>query len=95
MNPSVTFQAHDGIGLLRIDAPPVNALSLALVAQIREAVRRFAAAQELQALVIGTAGRTFVAGADVREFSDPGFDHRHFGDLMRVGCAFGGPITKR
>lgn len=66
-----------------IDAPPVNALSLAIVAQLGDALRAFAAMPAQQALVVCAAGRTFVAGADVREFSDPEFQHAPFAALMQ------------
>jgi len=93
MNEPVTLQQHDGIAVLRIDAPPVNALSLALVARLREAVRRFAASPEMKALVICATGRSFVAGADAREFSHPDFRHQPFGDLMNEVEALERPVV--
>ncbi|MET4580435.1 3-hydroxyacyl-CoA dehydrogenase NAD-binding domain-containing protein [Ottowia thiooxydans] len=93
MNPTVTLNEHDGIAILCIDAPPVNALSLAIVARLRDEVRRFAANAQLQALVICAAGRTFVAGADAREFSKPDFTHESFGDLMREVEALDRPVV--
>jgi len=93
MNDSVTLTEQDGIAVLRIDAPPVNALSLAIVAQMRDALRRFAANPVPRALVICAAGRTFVAGADAREFSDPDFHHKPFGDLMNEVEALDRPVV--
>lgn len=93
MNESITFQEQDGIAILRIDAPPVNALSLALVEELREGVRAFAAAPKLKALVICAAGRTFVAGADASQFSDLDFDHRPFGYFMSEVEALDRPVV--
>ncbi|MGB3071359.1 MAG: 3-hydroxyacyl-CoA dehydrogenase NAD-binding domain-containing protein [Ottowia sp.] len=93
MNSPVTLTLHDDIGVLLIDAPPVNALSLALVEQLRQRLREFAAMPKMRALVIGTAGRTFVAGADAREFSAPDFSHLSFGALMNEVEAQSRPVV--
>ncbi len=93
MNPAVTLSSQDGIGVLCIDAPPVNALSRAIVDDLRAALRDFDGQPALQALVLCAAGRTFVAGADAREFSDPGFRHESFGLLMNALEALDRPVV--
>ena len=80
----VTLQRQDNIGIVRIDNPPVNALSLAVVAQLTEAVRQVAADPALGALVVCAAGRTFPAGADASEFSQPGYSAAGFLALMQA-----------
>ncbi|MEM9385717.1 MAG: 3-hydroxyacyl-CoA dehydrogenase NAD-binding domain-containing protein [Pseudomonadota bacterium] len=59
------------IGLIRVANPPVNAIShavrLGLVAAVEEAAKR----AEAQMLVLACDGRTFMAGADIREFGKP------------------------
>ena len=65
------FAVSDGIAVLMIDNPPVNALSQAVRAALLEAVGRTAADGEVRALVIACARRTFFAGADITEFGRP------------------------
>ena len=63
----VSYEIIDGVGVLHINNPPVNALSNALRAGLADAV---AAAQEddSKALLLICEGRTFIAGADISEF---------------------------
>jgi len=57
--------------LVTIDNPPVNALSQPVRAGLAEALRQAAADADVGAVVIACAGRTFSAGADIREFGKP------------------------
>src|SRR5215210_716253 len=59
------------VALVEIDNPPVNASSQAVRAGLADAIRRVEQAPDVEAAVIACAGRTFVAGADIREFGQP------------------------
>ncbi|MEI7779768.1 MAG: enoyl-CoA hydratase-related protein [Actinomycetes bacterium] len=60
-----------GVRTFTIQRPPVNALSTALLLELRAAVADVAADLSVRCLVITGAGdRFFVAGADVREAAD-------------------------
>ncbi len=65
-NP-VRYEAEGDFALICIDNPPVNASSQAVRAGLLAAMERFATAPEKIAVIYG-AGRTFVAGADIKEF---------------------------
>jgi 3-hydroxyacyl-CoA dehydrogenase len=54
--------------LIEIDNPPVNAVSQAVRAGLLAAIHEIDRNPQIQAAVIACAGRTFVAGADIREF---------------------------
>jgi 3-hydroxyacyl-CoA dehydrogenase len=59
---------RDGrIAVVRVDNPPVNALSAAVRAGLLDAVQAVAADAAVDGAVLLCAGRTFIAGADVRE----------------------------
>jgi 3-hydroxyacyl-CoA dehydrogenase len=64
---SVLFTQHGTVGVLTVDRPPVNAVDAnvraGLIAGLREAER----ADEILALVVVGAGKTFIAGADLSE----------------------------
>lgn len=71
-----------GLGILRIDNPPVNAVSAELVVDLDAAFSEFEAAPDLAALVIECAGRTFVAGGDISAFDNPDFSAKPFNALL-------------
>jgi len=72
MGPSVAeFAIEDGIAVLTLDSPPVNALSAAVRGAILEGVLKAEADPAARALVLICAGKTFVAGADISEFGKP------------------------
>ncbi|MCX6865041.1 MAG: 3-hydroxyacyl-CoA dehydrogenase NAD-binding domain-containing protein [Verrucomicrobia bacterium] len=68
--PLIDYSVADGVCVLRLNAPPVNWLTLPLLEELRVAVRRANLDAEVRRLVImGDAGR-FSAGADVALFRD-------------------------
>ncbi len=68
MEHLVTFSVHDGIGVVAINNPPVNALSSGVPEGIKTAVQALEGSPEVRAIVVIGGGRTFVAGADIHEF---------------------------
>src|SRR6202521_910590 len=68
MSEVVSYSRQRNIGLITVDNPPVNALSQAVRAGLAEATAQGIVDDEVAALVIWCAGRTFMAGADIREF---------------------------
>jgi 3-hydroxyacyl-CoA dehydrogenase len=67
----VRLSNQSGIALIEIDNPPVNATSHAVREGLKSAVERAASDPAVEAIVIAAAGRTFVAGADIREQGKP------------------------
>lgn len=62
---------EDGIAVVTIASPPVNALDAGVRAGLAEAARRADADPAVRAIVIAAEGRTFIAGADISEFGKP------------------------
>ena len=71
MAQAVSLSIRDGIAEALIDNPPVNALSAPVRDGLAAALQRMEADAGIAALVIRCAGRTFVAGADIRAFGGP------------------------
>ncbi|HXF52732.1 MAG TPA: 3-hydroxyacyl-CoA dehydrogenase NAD-binding domain-containing protein [Hyphomicrobiaceae bacterium] len=69
--PPVTRETRDGLALIWIDNPPVNALSQGVRAGLKAAFGAAIADGSVEAIVLACRGRTFVAGADIREFGKP------------------------
>src|ERR1700737_3072985 len=64
----VRFAKVDGVAVITVDNPPVNALSPGVPEGIVENVERGNADPSIRAMVLIGAGRSFIAGADIREF---------------------------
>ncbi len=71
MSEMVSWSVTDGIAVAVIDNPPVNALSHGVRVGLEQVLERFTTDDAVQALVIRCAGRTFIAGADIKEFGKP------------------------
>jgi 3-hydroxyacyl-CoA dehydrogenase len=71
MNPVVSITNQGQIAVITIDSPPVNALSQSVRSGLVECVNFADADQNIQAIVLICAGRTFIAGADISEFGKP------------------------
>ncbi|MGY6500861.1 MAG: enoyl-CoA hydratase/isomerase family protein [Acidimicrobiales bacterium] len=73
-------RGDDGVAVVRLDHPKVNALSTALLAQLHDIARQLT--DDPPGAVVVTGGdRLFAAGADISEFGGPD-------DARRVGGAF-------
>jgi 3-hydroxyacyl-CoA dehydrogenase len=68
MSDLVRVEKRDGIAVITIDNPPVNALSPGVPEGIAAALEQIEKDEGIEAAVLIGAGRTFVAGADIREF---------------------------
>ena len=66
----VSYQLEGDIGVIRLNNPPVNALSHVLRTGIQDAVTQAQNDASL-ALILICEGRTFIAGADISEFGKP------------------------
>jgi 3-hydroxyacyl-CoA dehydrogenase len=71
MPESVSYAREGRIAVITVDNPPVNALSHHVRLGLSTELQRALAEREVAAIVILCAGRTFVAGADIREFGKP------------------------
>ena len=69
--PLVRFDIEDGIGVITIDNPPVNALGPGVSDGIIAAVEQGESDPRVKAMVLMGAGRSFIAGADIRQFGKP------------------------
>ena len=70
-NNAVTLDRQGGVIVASVNNPPVNALSHAVRAGLVGAIDALEGDPSAQALVICCEGRTFIAGADLREFGAP------------------------
>ena len=65
------FEKRGAVGIILIDHPPVNAISLGVRQAIIEGCQQLAQDPQLKVGILACAGRTFMAGADITEFGKP------------------------
>ena len=70
MSSPVRYELQGNIGVITVDNPPVNALSHAVRQGLLDAITA-AESDDSEAVVIICDGRTFFAGADIKEFGKP------------------------
>jgi 3-hydroxyacyl-CoA dehydrogenase len=68
MNDLAPLTKENDVAVITINNPPVNALSPGVPEGISEALDRIAQDDSVKAVVLIGGGRTFVAGADIKEF---------------------------
>ena len=68
MNNLVRISRDNDIAVITIDNPPVNALSPGVPEGIGSAIDEVNGDAAVKAAVLIGGGRTFVAGADIKEF---------------------------
>jgi 3-hydroxyacyl-CoA dehydrogenase len=69
--PSVRLDREAEIGVITVDCPPVNALGPGVPEAIVAAIHQGNADPAIRAMVLIGAGRSFIAGADIRQFGKP------------------------
>src|SRR5271156_351388 len=68
MSDLIQLTKDNGIAVITINNPPVNALSPGVPEGIAEAIEQIGKDASIKAAVLIGGGRTFVAGADIKEF---------------------------
>ena len=71
MKQTATGVVADGVALITLDNPPVNALSASLRRGLQGELEKAFGDGEVGAIVLICEGRTFIAGADITEFGHP------------------------
>ena len=68
---AANYENRDGIGVIIVNNPPLNALSREVRDGLLAAIRQAEADESAHAIVLTGAGQTFSAGADITEFDSP------------------------
>ncbi|MBZ4020698.1 MULTISPECIES: enoyl-CoA hydratase/isomerase family protein [Streptomyces] len=64
---TVNFEVADGVGTVRLDRPPMNALDTATQDRLRELAEEATRRDDVRAVVIWGGEKVFAAGADIKE----------------------------
>jgi 3-hydroxyacyl-CoA dehydrogenase len=86
---TVKFEYADGIGVITLDNPPINAISQAARAELKAAIEA-ALKAGVSRLIITGSGRFFTGGADASEFDRPA-EPPHLNEVLLQLVAFPAP----
>ncbi|MFJ8932763.1 MULTISPECIES: enoyl-CoA hydratase/isomerase family protein [unclassified Streptomyces] len=70
---TVHLEVADGVGTIRLDRPPMNALDIAVQDRIKELAEEATTRDDIRAVVIRGSEKVFAAGADIKEMRE--MDH--------------------
>jgi enoyl-CoA hydratase/carnithine racemase len=70
MGELVRLEISDGIGTIRLDRPPVNALNDQVTQEIAAAARSAEDSGEVRAVIIYGGEKVFAAGADIKDMAE-------------------------
>jgi len=73
MGEFVSLQAAGGIGTIRLNRPPVNALNDQLTGELAAAAREAASSDEVRAVIIYGGEKVFAGGADIKIMAEAGY----------------------
>lgn len=88
MGEFVNLEVSDGVGVIRLDRAPMNAISRQVVVEITEVAREIGPSEEVKAVVIWGGEKIFAAGADIKEFTA-----QNAGGIFRYGQFLQGAFT--
>jgi 3-hydroxyacyl-CoA dehydrogenase len=83
MNETVTYSIDGDIAVVMIDSQPVNAVDQSVRAGLKQVFTELRGKSAIKAIVLGCAGKTFVAGADIKEF-DTGIAAPGYHEVLRL-----------
>src|SRR5919198_1751249 len=66
----VRFDVDDGVGTIRLDRPPMNAIDAELLQDLRAAALEATTREDVRAVVLWGGEKVFAAGADIKMMSD-------------------------
>lgn len=88
MTQLVRLEVADGVGTLRLDRPPMNALNVAVQEEIRAAATQAGERDDVRAVVVYGGEKVFAAGADIKEMAAMSYT-----DMVRRSGALQSALT--
>ncbi|RZQ59585.1 enoyl-CoA hydratase/isomerase family protein [Amycolatopsis suaedae] len=82
MGEFVSLEVDGGVGTIRLDRPPVNALNNQVQSELADAAREATDRDDVRAVIIYGGEKTFAGGADIKEMAT-----RSYAEMLRFGTA--------
>lgn len=83
MNQMIELTINGDVGVITVNNPPVNALSPGVPEGIDAAIQKCCQDPSIKAMILIGGGRTFIAGADIKEFGKITSGQRQTGGTLK------------
>src|SRR5580658_1302234 len=98
MGDFINLEVADGIGTIRLDRPPVNALNDQLTAELAAAAASADSSEEVRAVIIYGGEKVFAGGADIKVMAEAPYAEmaarsRQLQDAMNLVAGLGKPVV--
>jgi len=84
----VTLEVKDGVGTIRLDRPPVNALNAQVTAELAELAKQATERDDVRAVILYGGEKTFAGGADIKEMAT-----RTYPEIAKFGATLTGTLA--
>jgi enoyl-CoA hydratase/carnithine racemase len=84
----VSIDVTDGVAVLRLDRPKMNAISVQVQADLREAAAELGERDDVRSVVLWGGERVFAAGNDVKEMAD-----LSYADMVKISTSVSSATT--
>ncbi len=84
----VSLDVADGVGVIRLDRPKMNAISFQVQAELREAAAEATERDDVRAVVVYGGDKVFAAGNDVKEMAE-----LSYADMLKLGASVQSAVT--
>ena len=84
----ISIEVTDGVAVARLDRPKMNAISLQVQSDLREAAAELTERDDVRAVVLWGGERVFAAGNDVKEMAD-----MSYADMVKVSASVSSATT--
>ncbi|WP_329050924.1 enoyl-CoA hydratase-related protein [Amycolatopsis sp. NBC_01488] len=88
MGEFVTLEVKDGVGTIRLDRPPVNALNAQVTAELAELAKEATERDDVRAVILYGGEKTFAGGADIKEMAS-----RTYPEIAKFGATLTGTLA--
>ncbi|WP_410633985.1 enoyl-CoA hydratase/isomerase family protein [Amycolatopsis sp. cmx-4-83] len=88
MGEFATLEVKDGVGTIRLDRPPVNALNAQVTAELAELAKEATERDDVRAVILYGGEKTFAGGADIKEMAT-----RTYPEIAKFGATLTGTLA--
>ena len=88
MGEFVALEVKDGVGTIRLDRPPVNALNAQVTAELAELAKEATERDDVRAVILYGGEKTFAGGADIKEMAT-----RTYPEIAKFGANLTGTLA--
>lgn len=95
MGEFVRLEVDSGVGTIRLERPPVNAINAQVTAELAEAAKEATERSDVRSVILYGGEKTFCGGADVKEMAERSYvQMRRFGGALQSTMAEVAAIPK-